>query len=446
MTFRKLFVNDKYNNMKIFKIFLVAIVSLFFVPATTHAQFLKKVAKTAKQVAKSTFSDDESPEKTSSDPAGTNQSEGSKSVLKKTDAQNIDFEKHQISVSVSATASFLAGEFFMENYSSIQAKDHKIIATVVVGVMTEEERLSESGDASEKDVAIIYENGRRKNETTIGNLDKDLLFLNKKYDWYPIKEVANGTESHQYIKPAKNGMSYNISINGKTYGPYLMVGKMIIDYTKTRFYATVSVTQKDLEDQKIYLLSNSGKLKPIDFGGELLANIDFTNGCTIISPVTLLVSKIAKEENEAKQKALQDQMADVMMNHPNENSVIFFDGKKLPNILTATPWLDHSGNNLFSIKVDQGNGLEAGLYLNGKKIEENEPGQGQGWCNADASNWAYAVHDYKEGALHLIFKDGTDVPGVIHPRQIVADGKNYIVWFMYDRTKSDEINMCSKEL
>lgn len=241
-------------------------------------------------------------------------------------------------------------------------------------------------------------------------------------------------------------MSYNIFMNGKTYGPYIMVSTMIIDNTKTRFYATVSLTEKDLENQKVYLLSNNGKLKPIDFGGGLLANINFTNGCTIISPATLLGSKIAKEENEAKQKVLQDQMTDAMMNHPNENSVIFFSGKKLPDILTATPWLDHSGNNLFSIKVDAGNGLEAGLYINGEKIADSKPQQGQAWCNADGSNWAYAEHDYKEGSLHLIFKDGTNVPGVTHPRQIVAGDKNYIVWFMHDRTKSDVINRCSKEL
>lgn len=159
---KNIFINAKHNNMKIFKTFLVTIVSLFFFSATTQAQFFKKVAKTAKQVAKSTFSDDDESQKNppTGQAAANKSATNSKSVLKSS-LPDIDFEKHQISVLISGTASFNSGEFFMEKYSSIQAKDDKIISTVVVAVMTEEERLSELGEGSGKDVAFIYENGKK---------------------------------------------------------------------------------------------------------------------------------------------------------------------------------------------------------------------------------------------------------------------------------------------
>lgn len=431
--------------MKMIRTAVSAFLYLVVCAPNTQAQFLKKLGKTVKHIATESISTyDKSGEDASSERVASNNTAKPGNSPSKNATVAFDFEKQGITVLKSGSASFNSGEYFMEGYSSIQSEDNKIVATVVVGVMTEKERLSELGEGSGSDVAIIYENGTKARETTVDKLDKNLYLLNKKQDWYVIKEVANMGDKNKYVKAGKNGTSQVISFNGKTYGPYMMVSQMIVNNAETRFYATVSPAMKDLENQKSFLVSNDGKLKPIDFGGELLANINFTNGCMILSPVTGYTSQLAKEENEAKQEAIQKKMADAMMNHPNESDVIFFNGKKLTNILTATPWLDLSGNNLFSIKVDASENFQAGLYLNGKRIDSDAPRQGQGWCNADGTNWAFIPHDPTEN--RLVFKDGTTVADVIHPRQVSVSDKTYMVWFMYDRAKSDEIKMCSKEL
>jgi len=436
--------------MKIIRTVIFLFLCLIVIVPNSNGQLLKKLSKTVKQIASESISGDDKAVKTTSEEVASNGTEQESRQLSNTSAEPIiDFEKHGITVTKSGVASFNSGEYFMERYSSIQAKDNNIVPTVVVGLMTEKERLSELGEGSGSDAAIVYENGTKAQETTVDKLDKNLLLLNKKQDWYLIKEVANTGDKNKYIKVAKNGMGQLISFNSKTYGPYMMVSKMIIDKTQTHFYATVSPSMQDLENQKSYLLSSDGKLKPIEFGGELLANINFTNGCMILSPATRFASEIAKEENEAKQDALQKKMTDAMVNHPDESDVIFFNGKKLTNILTASPWLDISGNNLFSIKVDASGKFGAGLYLNGEKITDEKPSEGQAWCNADGTNWVYSVthpQDKSYDQIHLIFKDGTDIPRVIHPRQISVGNKTYMVWFMYDRAKSSEIEMCSKEL
>lgn len=432
--------------MKTFKRLITVVISLLFLSAKAEAQFFKKLGKTVKEVAAKTLSDDNANGTTTTG----NSNDESVAVLasKPTNStkSSFDFAKYNIKVSKAGTASFIKGDYFIESYSNVQVKDGQIFPTIVVGKMTEAEKLSELGEGSDKDVVFIYENGVKKVETTVGHLDKNLHLLNKKYDWYLVKEVANSGDDNKYVLPSKNKMAYTISFKGKTYGPYLMVSKMILNKAGTRFYATVSPGMKDLENEKTYLLSNDGKLKPIEFGGELLANIDFTGGCTIVSPVTSLISKMTKEEDEGKQEALQKQIADLMMNHPNESDVIFFNGKKLSNILTATPWLDMSGTNIFSIRVDASDKFPRGLYLNGKNIANAEPAQGQAWCNEDGSNWAYLNYYGARSELHLTFQDGTDVSSVIHPQQVVAGNKTFIVWFMYDRTKSDDISMCYKEL
>ena len=412
-----------------------------------QAQFFKKLGKTVKEVANKTLSNDNSNNKTSTDDRSTAQSVAVlDSKVTNSKQSSFDYAKHNVTILKGGSASFIKGEYFKENYSTIEVKDNKIFPRVVVGVLSEKERLSESSEGSENDIAHIYENGSMVNDVLISKLDKSQIDINKKYDWYLIKEVANMGDKNKYVKPTKNKMAYTISFNGKTYGPYLMVSKMIIDKNGTRFFATVSPSMKDLENQKVFLLSNDGKLKPIGFGGELLANINFTEGCTIISPVTALVTKIAKEENEAKQEALQKQMEDLMMNHQNESDVEFFNGKRLTNILTATPWLDQSGNNIFSIQVDATNNFARGLYLNGKNIADARPTIGQAWSNEDGSNWAYVNYDGAKSLSHLIFKDGTDISSILHPRQVAVGDKTFMAWFMYNRANSDEILTCYKEL
>lgn len=406
--------------MKILKIFFAGFFIFLLVPEKTDAQFLKKLGKTVKELATKTLADDNSTSKTSDDDKSTSQSVAVfESKTTNSQESSFDFTKHNISVSNAGSASFIKGEYFMEKYSTIIVKDNKIFPRVVVGVLSEKERLSESGEGSENDVAHIYENGSRVNDVLLSKLDKTWLDINKKYDWYLIKEVSNMGDNNKYVMPGKNRQAYIISFNGKAYGPYLMVSKMIIDKTATRFYATVSPELKDVENQKAYLLSNDGKLKPIEFGGELLANINFTEGCTIISPVTALATKMAKEENETKHEALQKQWTDLMINHPEESDVIFFTGKKLTNILTATPWLDMSGTNIFSIQVDATNNFPRGLYVNGKNIADARPAMGQAWSNEDGSNWAYVSYDGAKSLSHLIFKDGTDITSILHPARLL---------------------------
>ena len=430
--------------MKCFKILCTGFFIFLLIPAKTDAQFFKKLGKTVRDVANKTLADGNSTDKQPADKTATKSVAVWNSKPTNSQESSFDFSKYNISVSPAGSASFIEGEYFMENYSTIEVKDNKIFPRVVVGVLSEKERLSESSEGSENDIAHIYENGTLINDVLLNKLDKSWLDLNKKYDWYFIKDVANIGDNNKYVVASKNKMGYIISFKGKTYGPYMVVSNMIIDRTGNKFYATVSPQLKDMENQKSYLVSNDGKLKPFEFGGDLLANIDFTEGCAIISPVTALATKITKEENEARQEALQKQMSDLMMNHPNESDVIFFNGKKLINILTSSPWLDVSGKNIFSIQVDATNNFLRGLYLNGKNIADARPAQGQAWSNEDGSNWAYVSNDGKKN--HLIFKDGADIISCIHPREVNAGNKTFMVWFMYDRAKSDDIKLCYKEL
>jgi len=412
-----------------------------FMPVATQAQFLKKLGKTVKQIAQETVA---------SDTAANNASAPSPktaSATSKTASQMpaVDFEKHGIAVAHAGSASFNAGEGFLEEYSSVKIEDGKIIPIAPVLVLSESERLSEGDDVSGNDAVKIYEDGKPVKTTTLDALDKTAMKAeNEKYDWYAIIENRDDT-NNPYIKSAPNAMSFTITFNGKKYGPYMMALGMIVDKTKSRFYATVSVSQKDLEQRKMYLLSDDGKLRPLDLGGDLLANIDFSNACVVIPPATRYAYLMAKEDDEAKQQALQQQMTDAMMNHQNENDIAFLDGSKMSNMYTSSSWLGQTGNNIFSLKADSDEKRPAGLYLNGKVIAKDaHPQQGQAWCNGEGANWAYI--DYKPDGDHLIFKDGTNITSAQHPRQIMLNGKSYMVWFMYNRAKSDEIILCSKAL
>lgn len=422
---------------------LLGVLILFgLYPATIHAQFIKKLGKSVKQVGNAVLKDDKKSSGNNDDTPAGEATGGNTNQTKA--AAVIDFTKYNIVSKTAGHAAFNAGEYFIENYSYILPDGDGLKSVVAVGVMDEKERLSELGEGSGKDVAVIYENGVKTATATISQLDKKNNVRSKKYDWYYINE-SRGGNNDPYIKVGgANGMAYTIVFNGKKYGPYLLVFGMIVDNTKSRFYATVSVTRKDIEQQKTYLLSNDGKLKPVEFGGSLLANIDFSNGCTIIAPAARYAAMMAKEDNETKQEAIQQKMTDAMMNHQNENDIIFLDGRKMVNIYSSSPWLSQSGDNIFSVKEDGDEKLPAGLYLNGKNIANARPQPGEAWCNTEGTDWAYIK--YESGGAHLIFKDGADIRSALHPRQIVAGNKNYIAWFMYSRAVSDEITICFKEL
>lgn len=429
--------------MKTLKTLLLAGSIFCILPLYTQAQFLKKLGKTVKEIAKESLSSDQAGDKNSGEERSQGNSSGSvnKEVPKQSES-TFNYAQYNIAVSKVATASFHKGEYFKEPYSTIEVKDNKLFPRVVVGVLSEKERLSEGQEISKNDIAHVYENGLITKDVPISNLDKSWLILNKQYDYYPIL----GNSDQTYVKQGKDKISSMISFGGKTYGPYSVVFRMIVNKAKTKFYATVAQTVQDLQEEKNYLLSNDGKLKSIPFGGELLANINFTNGCTIVSPIAVLGSKVAHEENEAKQEALQKQWTDLMVKHPNEGEVIFFGGKKVTNILTESPWLDYSGNNIFTLQADAEYNLPAGLFLNGKNIANETPslGQGHAWCNAEATNWAYESNDGKQ--TYLIFKDGAKVPNALHPREIELNGKYYMAWFSYSGAKKEDILMCNKAL
>ena len=414
---------------------IYAIFLLCQLPLTLQAQFLKKLSNSIKETAKEVVLDDSRP---SSSNVSSNNSAVSKNQSK---FQATDLEKHDITVVHAGSASFEANEYFLEKHSFITVTDSGITATVAVYHSTSNELSNTSVQNAAMDIVYIYENGIKTKIIAKDQLNDRSLALNTKYDWYPDINVVNTDVENKYIE---NGtLTKTIVFNGKRYGPYHLIYQMIVSKDKARFYALVSPTLNDMEAQKCYLLSADGKLTTISFGGNLMANIDFTAGCIILSPVTILESRLAREKDEEKQAALQQQMTDMELNHRNEDDVIFFSGKKLKRVITEYKWLDCSGNNIFSTKTDSGDGFEAGLYLNNKKIANNRPHEGHAWCTADATDWAYGSMGELED---LAFKDGTQVHNAYHPRQIEYRGKSYLVWFMYDRTQSDEIVLCSKAL
>jgi hypothetical protein len=421
--------------MKTNRIFIYIIFFLCLLPSALQAQLLKKLGQSVRDVAKEAITNDNSGHTSSSSVASDDHAAGQKE--KKFPAS--DLEKHGITVVHAGSASFEDNEYFTEIYSCITVTDSGFKATAAVYHSTSDELTA--GTASGMDIAYIYENGIKTKTITKDKLDDRLTALNTKDDWYATRNIVNSEEEGRYIK--KNALNATILFNGKKYGPYTGILQMIVNRDKTKFYAIVYPTLHDAKQQKSYLLFTDGKLKPVPFGGELMANIDFTEGCIILSPVSALASRAAQEEDEQKQAALQQQMMDMEMHHQNENDVLFFSGKALKRVIMDYKWLDRSGNNIFSTKTDPGDGFEAGLYLNGKKIARAWPHEGHAWCNADATNWAYGNMGEVED---LVFKDGTLVHNAYHPRQIAYNGKSYMVWFMYGRRLSDEIVMCSKVL
>lgn len=426
--------------MKARDLTICTVVCLFICPVFTQAQFLKKLGHTVKQVAQEAVSPQESPQESPEAAPSPRPSAASASPQASAPAV-LDAEAHHISVSPAGIASFHAGEYLIEKYSSITASDSGFKVLVVVGQMTSTERLSELGEGSVQDVAYVYQNGEKVRTTTVSQLDPHLKAMNIQYDWYATPSIVNTEKESRYV--THTPLSATIVFHGKKYGPYQDVLEMIVNRDNTRFFAIVCPTVDDLAQQKNYLLSNEGKLKPMPFGGELLANAAFTTGCMILSPVTTLASRMAREEDETKHDALQQQMMEQMSQHPNENDVIFFDGRKLTGVMTERKWLDQSGNHLFSTKTDAANGFKEGLYLNGTWIAADIPHEGHAWCNVEGTNWVYGSLGEVED---LVFKDGTRIIHAIHPRQITSAGKSYMVWFMYDRTRSDQITVCRKLL
>lgn len=419
---------------------------LFLVPANADAQVLKKIGRAVKEAAKAALStgDDHS----ESD-ANTN---GEATTNKHTERDNeneeelFDYEKHAVSLTDAGTASYRAGEYFMEPYSSIRVQDGQLASTVVVGVMTQAEQLSELGEGSKQDVAILYENGKKSKETTVGALDPTLAFQNTQYDWYFIREEAKGGTDETYVKRNVAKNAYEISFLGKKYGPYTMISSMIVDKTKSRFYALVIPSVKDLEQTKAYLVSNEGTLTPMPYGGELLANRDFSQVCTVVPMSYALGEQLMHENDQTKIKAIQDQLTLSATQSPNKNHITFADGKKLESIYALSPWLNASGSHIFSMNNNGDSGLEAGLYLDGKMISDGMVQRGQAWCNQAGSNWALWGNVKGDPKLYLIFKDGTKVPTPIHPRHLIVEGKEYIAWFTYDPRYTDKIRLCSKAL
>ncbi|GAA4319006.1 hypothetical protein [Compostibacter hankyongensis] len=407
-----------------------------------QAQFLKKLKNTVKEVAGTALSGDAAGGDAAQPGPGSDIPQGGKLSVS-------GLEQQGVTVVHAGSAAFLKGEYFIEDHSGVAVRDTMITATVVVGVMTKAESLSEAGMGSEKDAAYIFENGKKSQETTVGGLDKALVDASRRYDypWTVELSPGNDKEYDRYVSgDAAGSLRISIHFNGKTYGPYMAVNKLYVDKTRSKFYAIVLPDAENASRMNYLLVSGQGKSRSIGLASDILFNRDLDHPCLLLPAGYEEMAALSKITDDTQREQLQQQMTRQMMEHSGEGSTVFENGKMLKDIPINDPWLDLSGNNLFSIMVESGSNKQpAGLYLNGKKISDEAPSPGQGWCNAAASAWAFLGGGAGQGN-YLIFSDGTDIKSPLHPRQLVVNGRSYMTWFMYDRGKSDEILLCSKPL
>lgn len=446
--------------MKSFRtaILFTLMVVFFWMPAS-QGQFLKKLKKTVKElvVTPPKQGNPASAASVAASQGQPTQVNPTKRFLGSTDpnmATLKDAAAHNIQEICAITLDAKNQYIFMD-YTSISLQNKQITAWIPVGTFTNSEALSELGEGSDKDQVQLYTNGIVTKTYTAGTLKKEvnLLAAHKKYD-YPWSEelVRNAKkEADNYVKKGvgQGGMASIIEFNQKKYGPYLLVGDLVVSKDRQRFFAQISPDLKATEKGIYYILGMDGQTRQLPTGGDLIANREFTSGAVLIASATISLNASLHNNSEGADGSETSQSAAVMQmqTEPNKGNVYFLNGKTLENVLISGGWLDQSGQNFFATTAEKNSGFEKGTYLNGKKIYDQAIKVSRGWTTPLGTSWALEVDDYKlDGMDQLIFSDGTRIYEARDVHELVIDDKYYMVWYNYNQKYSNQLKVYKKAL
>ncbi|RCH56231.1 hypothetical protein DJ568_05720 [Mucilaginibacter hurinus] len=263
----------------------------------------------------------------------------------------------------------------------------------------------------------FYDNGQRQGPFTTPPVN--LLDEGWKRDYEYQK-----TNADEYMS---NGMSYlsagNLVVDGKKYGPALVVNAMYHNTKIKKFYALVTRTEND--KMGFYLVSNQGARKLPSIGMGLIVSADGESGGVII-PATQFN---AKSEEDAYKFVVADDTYIVLANGKTNGPFKYVDGTRNS--------LDESGNY---IQIGK-SGPKEGVYVNGNLLipfAEGSYGQGASFVNSNGTSAAW----FERGNLQ--FTDGTFIRGkAVQPVLSKENGVSYINWITIEK---GNVYHCKKEL
>lgn len=376
--------------------------------ANAGAQFENQVSKTVNKVTKN---NDTQNDNSSANSGG--------------DQYTANFAKYKISSVPAYNKSDIKFSYWgwMSQYSHYEIKNNTVVGRAIV---YGSEKHDEVGTFLGNSVAYIFENGKLVKKTSmnaIENQKKPLEAAYSKYDW-PYDSDSDIGNYMSYNSGAAGQQAY-VNFNGKQYGPYMMISGINVNKDKTKFLAIGAKMNMNSGDLAYYLFSSNGKeVKLPSMPAGILFNIDFSHG-----GATGFMNANSDDAPSASNMDYHD--------------IYFADGTVRKNVSglgpSVTAWLDPSGKNILA--VDQNS---AG-WLNGKKVAKSGASAGNIWCSSDGARWCYTYTDSKEIA-HLLFSDGADIRGFLHPQQLVIGSKTYIAWFQYKDVTGQVLLFCTKEL
>jgi len=373
---------------------------------TSHAQLLKKLRHKVEKAV----------DKTSGNKNAGSQAAGSSANSSK----SIDFAKYNIATQMLVHFADITEPYkqVQDQYSSYEVTGSTIMAKIIIYAGEKEDG---AGDLSGKTEAYVFENGKVVQRTSIDDVEKQKAALDeayKRYDW-----------PYHYDKDDVNPMTAVGSALGSN-AHFVPMG-FTESKDKSKFYAIVGMLTDPMEYD---LISSDGKkIKLPSAASGLITNMDFSHAAVFGFANTM-------EENEKKTNNVMQAASNTL----NQSDIYFIDGHVIKNAVNiavgGNVWLDPSGRNYLTADEN------FGAYINGKKIVDKGPNAGHVWCNANATQWCY-YGDAGDNAGHLVFSDGANIPGAIHPVQIVLNGKTYMVWLEYKNGYEEgDLLLCEKTL
>ena len=386
------------------KIFAIPVVLLMFGSSQLQAQLFQKLK-----------------DKVANKLAGNNQQNNPAAA--NADAKPFtDFAKYNITTSVAAAQNGIAGKSHAFNAA------HSVYKVGAGGPVADvifygaDRDLGEAQIYQQSDHAYIYENGKLVGQKTVGDIQSDNTFdADKNRPDYPQPYAGAMTEF------LSQGYPPQFMFKGKTYTEYMMVSKSVISPDKSKFYAIGGASEND--GMTYYLFSAGKKIKLPAMAAGIMVNADFS-----AAGAYGFVNQVNTDQGGAGMM----QSAGNALSH---SDVYFTDGSVLKNSgMTMNAWLDPSGKNILSADLQGGN------YVNGKQVSTEGSQPGDLWCGKDGTHWAYFKNIGSDQPGHLKFYDGADIPNAVNPRQLVANGKTYVVWLQYEDLYSGDLLFCTKEL
>jgi hypothetical protein len=436
----------------------IAITCLSF--ANAKAQFFKKLKKTVKELVVTPPVNGDS-QSTGQERPNTKPGVHSDHVFLKQDPNQAILNNpagHGI-FQIAALSIDYIHQYLFRDLTSIDLNEDSnslqmpVIATIPVGNFTDKEALSELGEGSDRDEVAIYTNDKvsQRLNAAVLKQQKDLAEKHKKYEYPWGEEIVRNAkkEANDYIKKGtgQGGMYSSIVFNGKSYGPYMIIGDFLISKDKSRFFAQISPDMDHAQKGQYCLLDMYGKTRNLPTGGDLIANYGFSMGAVMITSAAIRMNEALHISDEQKSAKKQAEGSLLMQTDPNKGNVYFLNGKTLENVLLSHGWLDQTGQNFFATVAEDNSGFEKGTYLNGKKIDTRSIKTGHGWATPDGASWAIQVDDILNGGVdQLLFSDGTHIYEARDAHPLLVQGKYYLVWYTYNHEYSNLLRVFKKLL